>query len=333
VLAVRRRIASALERGALSGAWSSALAGAYAPFATRALARPLVVPRGIATVTVGGTTLGGSGKTRLALAIARELAARGASVVLVGHAYRARPSVARFVSAEDALERVGDEALMCARALAASGRVVVASRRQAAVDLAVRGSAPDVLVLDGPLQLSPVRASLALLAVDACAPWGAGALPPAGDLRAPRAALLAAADLVVPVDATPRAVVVDGVRLALGSLADRAARGCRLGLFTAIARPDRLERALEGAGIPLACVVRAPDHGPVDASLARRLAAAEVDLWIATEKCSLHLERASARAIAVLDGGVELPRALLDALDALDLRCGAAARAPRRAEI
>jgi tetraacyldisaccharide 4'-kinase len=220
---------------------------------------------------------------------------------------------------------------MCARALGASARVVVASRRQAAVDLAVScGARPDVLVLDGPLQLAPVRASLALLAVDAHAPWGAGALPPAGDLRAPRAALLAAADLVVPVDAAPRAVLVDGVRLSLGALASLSASGCRLGLFTAIARPDRLERALRRAGIPLACALRALDHGPVDAALARRLIAAEVDLWLATEKCSLHLARAGVRPIAALEGTVELSSALLAALDGL---FGAAPRAPGMAQV
>jgi tetraacyldisaccharide-1-P 4'-kinase len=208
---------------------------------------------------------------------------------------------------------------------------VVAPRRQAAVDFAVScGARPDVLVLDGPLQLAPLRASLALLAVDAQAPWGAGALPPAGDLRAPRDALLAAADLVVPVDAKPGAVVVDGSRLPLGALASLSARDCRLGLFTAIARPDRLERALRSARIPLACVVRAPDHGPVDASLARRLTTGEVDLWVATAKCSLHLERAGVRAIAALEGDVKLPAALLAALDGL---FGAPPRAPRTADI
>ena len=59
--------------------------------------RPVRVPDGVRTVTVGGATLGGSGKTRIAIAIARALASRGERVVLVGHAYRARPVFARFV--------------------------------------------------------------------------------------------------------------------------------------------------------------------------------------------------------------------------------------------
>jgi tetraacyldisaccharide 4'-kinase len=161
-----------------------------------------------------------------------------------------------------------------------------------------------------------VRASLALLAVDAHAPWGADALPPAGDLRAPRAALLEHADLVVPVDATPRAAHVSGARVELGSIAR-----LRTGLFTAIARPDRLEGALRRAGVDPSIVVRAPDHGPVTPALARRLRAAEVDLWLATDKCALHLAPiVPDRAIALLDGTCALPAEVEKALEALECR-------------
>jgi tetraacyldisaccharide 4'-kinase len=314
---VRCAVAGWLEAGALSAVWPEALARVHAGFAARAVAQPLTIPRGVMVVTVGGATLGGSGKTRIALTVSRALAECGARVVLVGHAYRARPTRARVVVQDDALVDVGDEALMCARALVGSGRVVVAPERQAAVDFAA-SLAPrvDVIVIDGPLQLAPVRASLALLAVDAHAPWGAGALPPAGDLRAPRAALLAQADIVVPVDAMPRAAIVDGTRVDLSSLV--VPGGPRLGLFTAIARPARLEHALQRAGLELPVIVRAPDHGPITAALARRLRAAEVDLWLATDKCRLHLaEVVSGRSIVQLDGACALPPEAGAALAAL----------------
>jgi tetraacyldisaccharide-1-P 4'-kinase len=69
--------------------------------------RPVRVPEGVRTVTVGGPTLGGSGKTRVAISIARTLASRGENVVLVGHAYRARPGRARFVSPQEDRKSVG----------------------------------------------------------------------------------------------------------------------------------------------------------------------------------------------------------------------------------
>lgn len=319
---VRLAFARWLEAGSLSTPLTRALARAHAPLARRSIARPLRLPDlspgrpSLVTVTVGGATLGGSGKTRLALACTRALAEAGAHVALIGHGYRAALTAhdgARIVTAASALEEVGDEALLCARALVSSpsARVVVGRTRQAAVELAAR-LAPEVdaVVFDGPLQLAPQKASVAVLALDAAAPWGSGALPPAGDLRAPREALLAAADVVVEVDATPRSVLIDGRPEGLDALA-----GLRLGLFTAIARPDRLERALERMRVVPEVVVRASDHGPLTRPLVAQLAAARADLWLTTTKCALHLETSSlGLRLGILDGGLELPTALRAAL-------------------
>ena len=64
--------------------------------------------------------------------------------------------------------------------------------------MALAGRVADILVLDGVAQTSPVRAALALLAVDAREPWGrGGAVAPRGDLRAPKPILLRACDGVV----------------------------------------------------------------------------------------------------------------------------------------
>lgn len=327
---VRTTIARWLEEGALSNPASRAVGRAHAALAGRALARPLRVPVRLAgsahplvTVTVGGSTLGGSGKTRVALACALELASHGANVVLIGHAYRASPGAARVVTPEDAVADVGDEALACARELVRAGaarvRVVVAPSRQAAVDLAVTLlPRVDAVVLDGPLQLAPVRSSVSILSLDAAAPWGSGVGPPAGDLRASPEALVAHADHVVHVDATPRSVRVGSpVRtIALASFASSSS-GMRLGLFTALARPDRLVRALEVAGVAVREIVRAADHGPLSPGLVRRLEDADsrVDLWLATTKCAVHLEaRALGERLVILDGSLALPPAVARAL-------------------
>jgi tetraacyldisaccharide 4'-kinase len=325
---VRTTIARCLEQGSFSGPSSRLLARAHASLASRVVARPLVIPtRGggepsLLTVTIGGATIGGSGKTRVALACTRELATRGASVVLIGHAYRATPGGARVVSPTDSVGDVGDEALACARVLAdvPRARVVVGPDRQSAIDLAASLSPrADVAVIDGPLQLTPSRSSLAVLALDAEAPWGAGYVPPAGDLRAPRAALLAHADLVVDVDATPRAVLLDSGRrvLDLASFA-ASATALRIGLFTALGRPERLVRALARAGLAPLHVVRAPDHGPMTPRLGRRLVDLPVDLWLATTKCAVHLERLDLAApLGILDGSLVLPPSLALRLAAL----------------
>jgi len=321
-------LATALEQGRFDGPLARALAAAWGRAAEGAVRRRLELPAGARVVVVGGATLGGSGKTPLAIACAAELAAAGARVAFVGHAYRARPRRARLVgdtraeaSAEgsdlgEALAAVGDEATLAARALAPAGvRVVVAPTRSEAVAFAARRA--DVLVVDGVVQTAPVRAALALLAVDAARPWGAGATPPCGDLRAPRRALSLACDAVVAVGddndgaavetsagaAWPRwfaRVESAGARVAGELHTWGALASVRLGLLALLARPDRIVRSLERRGVTLGAVVRGRDHGPAGARFLEQAARAEVsrriDLWLVTPKCGLHVARACAES-------------------------------------
>jgi tetraacyldisaccharide-1-P 4'-kinase len=321
---VATTVAHWLETGRFAGSAARVVASAHAMLARRAVARPLRVPARASdgapfvTITVGGATLGGSGRTRVALACAREVAAHGVQVALVGHAYRAAPGSARVVTAADVLADVGDEALACARALAPVGsvRVVVGPTRQAAIDHAARlDPRVDVIVLDGPLQLAPSRSSLSVLAVDAEAPWGAGAVPPAGDLRAPPDALLAHADHVQRVDAMPCSAMLDGVWVDLASLRSSLPARARIAMFTALGRPERLARGLARAGLVASMTVRIPDHGPLSPSARRRLVDSPVDMWLATAKCATHLEGVPLGApLAILDGSLVLSADLRAAL-------------------
>ena len=329
-VSLSREAARALETGRWDGLVSRVLASALAPVAARGLVRPAAVPSDIALVCVGGATLGGSGKTRVAIACAVELAARGLNVALVGHAYRAAPRSARLVSVDDALADVGDEALVCARELDARRTmvpVVIGPTRQAAIDHAAKLSPrPDAIVLDGPIAVRGRSGdrSLSLLAVDANRPWGSGRLPPAGDLRAAREVLLGHADHVVPVEAMPA-----GVRWPSGERASIASlRSASIGLFTAIARPDRLVRALAAAGVRPKEVVSVADHGAL-APVASRLRRAPVDVWVGTAKCALHLGAVSLDLpVGILEAAdVRLPPPVLRSLGSL---CSSSAGCVRR---
>jgi tetraacyldisaccharide 4'-kinase len=280
-----------LEEGRYDGFVARFLSRAWGVGSARVLVRTLRIPDGARVVAVGGATLGGSGKTPLAIACARELARQGARVALVGHAYRARPGRARVVRPGDALREVGDEALLAARALEPIGvPVVVAPSRARAIALAARDA--EVLVLDGVLQTSPVRVSLALLAVDAEEPWGhAQAVPPRGDLRAPIAALLAASDLVVAVgeNSSDARIVSDGAHLGGTFLSWEALRSLRVGLACAIARPDRVSRFLGRRGIMPVATAFVRDHAAIPARILRAHRR-RVDVWLATPKCALHVD-------------------------------------------
>ena len=274
-------VARALEEGAFTGRLARAAARVWEGASARRVVRAVEFPAHVRVVAVGGATLGGSGKTPLAIACARELARSGARVAFVGHAYRARPGCPRVVRTSDPLQLVGDEAFVAALELESAGvPVVVGPDRASAVALAARIA--DVLVLDGVAQTQPVPATLALLAVDPEEPWGrAVAVPPCGDLRAPVEALLEAADAVVP-------VVEDDVPFPWDTL-----RGVRVGLVSALARPHRVLRSLARRGIVPRVVVRARDHTPVPtrALLQHERGEASVDVWVATRKCSLHVAR------------------------------------------
>jgi tetraacyldisaccharide 4'-kinase len=308
----------ALEHGTLRVPFSGLLTGVWRLAMTRALRRNLSWPAHVRVVAIGGATLGGSGKTPLAIACAAELARLGAATALVGHAHRAGPRFARVVTSRDSIEEVGDEALVAARALQGSGaRVIVGPTRQAAIDLAAREAR--VLVVDGVSQTAPITASLALLAVDAVEPWGLrGALPPRGDLRAHRCDLVDVCDVVVAVGEPPDPTSAEwcgisarrdvalarvagaGARLASGELvAWEALARTPLGLITALARPDRVVRSLTARGARPRVVLRGTDHGPVSADLARRASRAareaSLALWLATPKCSLHVAHAAGK--------------------------------------
>ena len=292
-----------LEAGSSTGV-ARAASEAWAAASARAVARSLTLPEAVRVIGVGGAVLGGAGKTPLSIAIARALADRGDRVALVGHGYRARPGRARVVRPGDRVGDVGDDALAAARALAPSGVVVVvAPRRQAAIDHAA-SLGHGVLVVDGLLQSAPARLSAALLTLDALAPWGAGACPPAGDLRAPPEALLGACDhvaVIVPEGAVMEdelaglgaiavpsrvagAISASGERVTLSSLASM-----RLGLLVGVARPSRIAKALERAGVTLHASIALGDHaafGPRDLA---RAAHHRVDAWLTTARCATKL--------------------------------------------
>jgi tetraacyldisaccharide-1-P 4'-kinase len=257
--------------------------------------------------------------------------------VLVGHAYRADPRRARFVLRGDRLDEVGDEALLAARALEPVGaRVVVGPSRAQAFALAARTA--DVVVLDGVAQLSPVRATLALLSVDAAEPWGRrpSALAPLGSLRAPVAKLVAACDAIVPFAQEdddsgleecarvgrpmwPARVESRGAYDDRGMLLTwETLRSSRVGLLLALGRPERILRGLGRRGVFPRAIVCGRDHGPFGAWprwVARRAVARGIDVWLATAKCALHAGPALAgMPVALLEHSVALDPVLRNRL-------------------
>lgn len=276
------------------------LAGSWQAVADRRLARSLALPAEVHVIGIGSAVLGGAGKTPVAIALARALALGGHAVALVSHAYRANPRAPRRVTASDAVEEVGDDALHAARELEANEvAVVVGPSRQAALDHAA-ALGGRILVVDGLLQASPKRLAASVLVVDERAPWGSGACPPLGDLRASREALLAAADLVVVIgervpSGLPRGTALTTSRL--GGAIDgagrphtvEALRHASVGLLLGVARPERVLRMLQVNGITPAATVLLGDHARFAISDIDNSQLTRVDAWLTTGRCATKL--------------------------------------------
>ncbi|MBL8613634.1 MAG: tetraacyldisaccharide 4'-kinase, partial [Myxococcales bacterium] len=115
----------------------------------------------------------------------------------------------------------------------------------------------------------------------------------------------------------------------------RALDGARVGLVTALARPERVARHCARLGLAPVVVVRAPDHGPRSRRTERTLSARgrehRVDAWITTEKCALSLHGALA-AIGAGSSWVLRTPLSLDAEVVRVLATLAALTVPRRSQ-
>jgi tetraacyldisaccharide 4'-kinase len=293
---IRLAVQSALERGIEPNPVSILLARVWA--ARARVTKSLTVRKPV--LCVSGATLGGSGRTPLAIACARFLAdgglapperREGLRVALVGHGYGARlPRRARRVAGDDDPRVCGDEAIECARA---GLTVFVARSRQDAIVAAE--ACADALVLDGPLQLEP-RATLSLLAVDPIAPWGSGACPPLGNLRAPKETLLAHADAVVAALPASRGVHLNGELIRFDAL-----RGKRFGLTTSIARPERVLAFLRAKGLEPCRVLQNADHAALRTN-------DSAELWLTTAKDAARTPPQKHAKVAVIDYYLDLPK-------------------------
>jgi tetraacyldisaccharide 4'-kinase len=298
------------------------LAWLLAPFsaiAAASTARRVARPGWRAPVPVvccGNITVGGAGKTTLALDLGARLLLRGARVAFITRGYGGRALHAVQVMLDDDAATVGDEALL----LAAVAPTFVGADRAASARAAVAAGAT-VLVMDDGLQNPGLVQDLKLLVVDGATGFGNGRVLPAGPLREPvaagagrcRAAVLigpdevgVAARLTIPV---LRATLVQDV----AGLAGR-----RVLAFAGIGRPGKFFTTLAQTGAIIAGRESFPDHHRYSArqldGLRRRAAAAGATL-VTTPKDAVRLP--DAFRAEVLVAGISLCWADEAPIDAL----------------
>lgn len=262
----------------------------------------------VPVIVVGNLTAGGSGKTPLVIALARELTARRYRLALIcrGAGGRGASEARRVVSAHD-VNQVGDEAVLLAEQTGLP--VWVCTRRDRALNAAVAAGA-EVIISDDGLQHQALPRSFEVCMVDGQRGFGNGFLLPAGPLRQSLERLETVDLLVTKGDRPCRPdSLVWPLRLAGFVRLDGQERraldgfhGHQVVALCAIANPDRFARELGGLGV---CVdLRAfPDHhyfkasdlanlpGPLlvtakDAVKLRGLGR-ESDIWVVEQRLNL----------------------------------------------
>ena len=282
----------------------------------------------VPVVVIGNITVGGSGKTPLVIALARQLREQGVACVVVSRGYGGSARTATEVLPESDAAKVGDEPLLIRHS--AGVPVFVAPQRADAVKAALEAYPQMQLILcdDGMQHYALQRdMEIAVLATDLGI--GNGWLLPAGPLREPKSRLLSVDAVVVTGrDAVGLEQVHDKTYFAASrsSGAYRLSDGERLPwlelaeqeplfLLTAIARPQRVVDMLKANAITVADTRFFADHAVLDdEAIAAATAFAQKGWLLMTGKDAVKTAAwpSSLREkVLALDYQLELPHALL----------------------
>jgi tetraacyldisaccharide 4'-kinase len=273
----------------------------------RRLVRPFCAP--VPVVCIGNLVVGGAGKTPIAIALARWLAAReiAAHVVTCGYGGRLKGPCRVDPRRFDAVE-VGDEALLLA---AETPTWVARDRARGAVAAAAAGA--QVILLDDGFQNPQVAKTLSLLAVDAGYRFGNGRVIPAGPLRENLSRGLARADAVVLVRSFGDLQAVSAAEFdharpvipaVLSPLSGERFAGERVVAFAGIGRPARFFASLRALGAEVVAEYPFADHHkfrPAEITVLRDAARRERAQLVTTAKDFVRLPDMGRGEIAVLD--------------------------------
>ncbi|GBD26316.1 Tetraacyldisaccharide 4'-kinase [bacterium HR30] len=265
----------------------------------------------IPVISVGNLAVGGTGKTPVALWLAKKLQARGhrVAVVLRGYGGKARSAVivSRGRGPEVDVQHAGDEAIVLAKSF--GGGVIVSPERARGAELA-HSAGYDVVVLDDGFQHRALARDFDLVLLSG----PLRRLLPAGPLREPYRAL-ARADALALVDkgfgarplGPPRSaagkplfyvrleptalVESDGGRWVVRPLQELSGR--RVAAVTGIAEPEAFYLALQQWEVHLGEIFEFGDHhaySPSDWHVLSR-SAQQFDHLVTTEKDLVKLEQ------------------------------------------
>jgi tetraacyldisaccharide 4'-kinase len=232
---------------------------------------------GVPVLCIGNFTLGGAGKTPLAMVIAELLRKAGEKPAFLTRGYGGSVRGPVLVNEQDTAERVGDEALL----LAAVAPTIVAADRVAGANAAKQAGA-SILVMDDGFQNPTLVKDCSIVVVDGETGIGNGLTFPSGPLRAPLYAQMPFASAVVvigPGDAGTRVLQfargsgceIFRARLGVEGSAPPL-QGKRVLAFAGIGRPQKFFKTLAELGAVIVASEVFADHHPFSERDAARIA-------------------------------------------------------------
>ena len=258
---------------------------------------------------IGNLTVGGAGKTPVAIALAQTAARLDLKPGFLSRGYGGSFAGPHLVDPRhDSARHVGDEPLL----LAEHAPVAVTPNRAVGAKLLVEQGC-DFLIMDDGFQSARLHFDFALLVVDARRGIGNGHIIPGGPVRAPLIDQLRRADAVLKMgDGNAADLVIRRAARAGKPIFEAAARsrrsdqmaGKRFLAFAGIGNPEKFYDTVERAGGIVAMTRSFGDHhfyaDDELADLVRTADSAELEL-ATTAKDAARLRNGSAAAQALLD--------------------------------
>lgn len=270
----------------------------------------------VPVISIGNLTVGGTGKTPMAMFIARLSLDKGKKAVILSRGYKRASKGLKVVSDYNAVfygpDEAGDEPYLMAMSLPGVPVIVCADRVKAG-QAAIERFAPDLIILDDGFQHLRCFRDVNIALVDGVAGFGNGQLLPRGVLREP-ISVISRADIVMikgkgidDLKAQEQAYIrVTGLpifgfeyeAIAITALYDEKKlpldfiKGKAVAAVSGIANNRAFAETLEGLGARVDNIIDRPDHHSYDDKDIKEiaLAARPVDMVVTTEKDAVKLK-------------------------------------------
>lgn len=258
----------------------------------------------VPVICVGNLTLGGTGKSPVAAAIAAMAKAVGLKPAILMRGYRGKIKGPVTVTSTHTASDVGDEACMHA----VHTRTIVSADRAKGAEHAVRDGA-NLIIMDDGFQNPGLAKDLSLIVIDAGRGFGNRTIFPAGPLREGILDGLFRAQGVILMGDGPAPAEVMASRLPVFRARLRAVngdsfKGKRVAAFAGIGRPEKFFTTLEECGAEIVGRHAFDDHAPISAEMLERLSRSAREaqaMLVTTEKdyCRLGQNRAGLQVLKV----------------------------------